>query len=115
MSVFAWLMLVITSVRAAPEGLFALNASSVHVATSMAGGHCHHDESAADAAAVHHSADCCGGHAAALCHCPAMCATVVPAATAMIAPVPLLARYGMPLQMLAPSPYTAPPLRPPSP
>jgi hypothetical protein len=44
-----------------------------------------------------------------------MCATVVPAALAMIVPMPFSVRYGMPLQVLAPSPDTAPPLRPPSP
>jgi hypothetical protein len=116
MSVFAWLMLVITSVTAAPGGMPVPDASSVHAATSMAGDRCHHDGPATrSVAAVHHLADCCGGHAASGCHCPAMCATVVPAALAMIAPMPLSVRYGMPLQALAPSPDTAPPLRPPSP
>lgn len=114
MGIFAWLMLVVTSVAAAPMGMQAQDAQSIQAATSISGVHCHNDGLAGDSAAdVHQRADCCGGQAVPGCHCPAMCVSAVPATLTMLATVRLSISYRMPPQIVAPAPNSAPPLRPP--
>ena len=115
MGVLAWLMLVTTSLAAAPMGMQAHDAPPIHAATSVAGDRCHHDGLAMDSAAsTHHLAGCCGSQAMPGCHCAAMCASAVPATLTMIAAAPVSISYDMPPRIMAPSPDTAPPLRPPS-
>ena len=116
MGVLAWLMLVVTSVTAAPMGMQAQDAQPMQAATSITGtsAHCHDDGPANDSVvSVHHHADCCGSHVAAGCQCPAMCVSVVPTTLTMIAAVRLSTRYRMPPRIVAPAPTSAPPLRPP--
>ena len=115
--VFAWLMLVTTSLAAAPMGTQAQDAQSIHAAASTTAAHCRDDGPASDSAAaagIHHQAGCCGGWAVPSCHCAAMCASAVPATLALIAAMPLSAGYDMPSRLMAPSPNTAVPLRPPA-
>ena len=114
MGVLAWLMLVATSLAAAPMGMQGQDAPSIHAATSIPAEHCHHGELANNSAVgVHHQPDCCGSPAVLGCHCPAMCASAVPATLTMITTVPLSPSYSALLRITAPSPNAAPPQRPP--
>ncbi|MEO7198667.1 MAG: hypothetical protein ABIY56_00445 [Dokdonella sp.] len=116
MGVLAWLMLVVTSVAAAPMGMQAQDAQPIQATTSITGtnAHCHDGGPASDSAAhLHHQPDCCGSQAMPGCHCAAMCASAVPTTLTMIAAVRLSTSYRMPPRIVAPAPNSAPPLRPP--
>ena len=114
MGVLAWLMLVVTSVAASPMGMHAQDAQPMQMATSIAGSHCHDGEPASDSAAhLHQQPDCCGSQAMPGCHCAAMCAGAVPTTLTMIAAMRLSTSYHRSPRIVALSPNSAPPLRPP--
>jgi hypothetical protein len=113
MGLLAWLMLVATSLSAAPTGM-PMDAAPVHAAASVTGVHCHQHMLAKGSAATAHESVCCSGHAVAGCYCAAMCVSTLPTALKMIAAVPLSARYDMLPPLVAPSPNSMPLLRPPS-
>ena len=114
MGVLAWLMLVTTSLAAAPMGMQGQDGPSIHPATSASAERCHHGELANNSATgIQHQPDCCGSQAVPGCHCAAMCASAVPTTLTMIASVRLSAGYHMRPRIAAPSPNSAPPLRPP--
>jgi hypothetical protein len=116
MGALAWLMLVSTSLLAAPMSMSGHHVSSVQGVVLATSYHCPPDGTTTDAVPAHvASADCCTGHnAMSGCHCATMCANLAPFTLPLIAEVPLSVVYDMPSRVTAPSPNTAPPLRPPS-
>lgn len=113
----AWLMLVITSLAAAPLGMGSAPAHAMHAATAAVGEPLHH---AASGHAPSHDcceqhADCCGNPTGHVCGCVGMCASALPPTPASVVVASWIATaYAPPLRLHAPSAPTAPPLRPPS-
>jgi hypothetical protein len=116
----AWLMLVVTSLGAAPMGTGHSHGPAVDAVTATASepshhGLAHHDPTHAS------SHECCGqqagdpgaatGHA---CGCIGMCASaVLPAPAGVVMDSWVSTDYAQPARLNAPSTLTSPPLRPP--
>ncbi len=109
MGVLAWLMLVVSSLSAAPMGMTgSSDALSVNATVTAV---IQHSRSDAGADLV----TCCGGNATQACHCVAMCSATLPSLMAIVpAPSELTVSYGMLLTDGAPSLVTTPPWRPPA-
>jgi hypothetical protein len=113
----AWLMLVVTSLVAAPPDMEGPAAHAMHAAVATVDGHDAHDtrDSAPPEA-------CCGDHAtghgdqAGLhCHCASTCSSALPSFPGVnVHAIGLVMAYDMASRANAPSPATAPPLRPPA-
>ena len=117
MGVFAWLMLVINSLAAAPMGMTGIpHSHPMHATIAVASEHCHHDATIkASRSCCDNQAGCCNGMTGHACHCAVMCSTTLPPATAVVpASVAMTASYAISLPGSAPSLNTAPPLRPPA-
>jgi hypothetical protein len=116
MGILAWLMLVTSSLIAAPLGMDGHAAHSIHAVVAAVGEHCHDGASTVISTSCGDDhAGCCGSQPGASCNCAAMCSSVLPSASATIAGSTLVAvAYGLPSRISAPSPDTAPPLRPPT-
>ncbi|UGB39533.1 hypothetical protein [Frateuria soli] len=120
LGLMGWLMLVISSLAAAPAGMGQIHEPPMQAATAMADGSSQglaHDDHAHAS-----SHDCCDQHgddpgsvSGQACGCVGMCASAVPP----MAPGVLMASwvsggYAQPLRLRAPSAPVSPPLRPPS-
>jgi hypothetical protein len=117
MGVLAWLMLVATSLTAAPLGMEGHTAHSTHAVIAAVGEHCHHGmhDAGSSGSCCDDHAGCCGGQAGLGCHCASMCSSALPTCSTTITGSSVLgAIYGAPARISAPSPATAPPLRPPT-
>lgn len=119
MGVLAWLMLVISSLAAAPPGTAVVpHAHAMAATVAMVGGE-RADQAApvtAAASAGAEQVDCCGDLTAHhYCVCAAMCVTALtPMVALTLAPVAATAVYAMPRRITPPALVTAPPLRPPA-
>jgi hypothetical protein len=114
MAVLAWLMLVSTSLFAAPMLMGA--GGALQEAVPTASGHQHqgmagmHQESTLTS-----DMTCCNPHMVQGCDCHSLCGNVLsPLAVSTPAPLLLAATHGHVFQRRAPAPNTVPPLRPPS-
>jgi hypothetical protein len=113
----AWLMLVITSLAAAPLDMEGHAAHSMHTVVAAVGEHDAHG--ARDAGT---SRACCDDHAvghgdqAGLhCHCASMCGSVLPSCPGLgVHAIALAMTWGASPGISASTPVTAPPLRPPA-
>jgi len=122
MSVLAWLMLVVTSLAAAPRCAEHHHGSASHAMATTAVAYAQNAHAAAvrgSAKAAHSccdgDGDCCGGPSNTACGCAAMNASVLPSAVATVAAVlPMAMAYASPARVRAPTTDLAPPLRPPS-
>lgn len=114
MSVLAWLMLVVTSLAAAPLEAPCAHPHAVHATAAAVGEPSHHGmEHRASHDCCQDHAGCCGANHA--CGCAGMCASVLlPVPAGVTAATALAAIYALPLRVHAPSVDSAPPLRPPS-
>lgn len=116
LGLLAWLMLVITSLAAAPLGMASTHTHAMHAATAAVGEPMHHGSNhvpSHDCCAAH--IHCCGTPAGHVCGCVGMCASALPPTPAGPVPGALMAVvHPWPLRVHAPSAPTAPPLRPPS-
>jgi len=113
LAVLAWLMLISSSLAAAPMAM-GMHGGAAHAmaATSVV---LHHDSALSSHPAANmpdHA--CCGDRMAQGCHCHSVCGSVLHS-VAVVVPVPVLfvVVYGSPYTVRAPSPNTAVPLRPP--
>lgn len=115
MGVFAWLMLATTSLAAAPANMDMSATHATQAAAASTSDACH-DAMPASTPAIpdHHRPDCCGGQTSVVCHCAAMCASVVPAQIRMIVASSVRPNYDRRADIDAPTPARASPLRPPS-
>ncbi|MEO5829459.1 MAG: hypothetical protein ABIQ36_02720 [Rhodanobacter sp.] len=114
MGVLAWLMLVTTSLAAAPLGMGGHAAHSRHAAVAAVGEPCLHGATAKTAQSSCLDVGCCGDLAGHSCSCATMCSSVLPSAPAIIiGSTAISVAYGLPSSANAPSPDTAPPMRPP--
>ncbi|WEN15766.1 hypothetical protein PY254_03580 [Rhodanobacter sp. AS-Z3] len=114
MGVLAWLMLVTTSLAAAPREMGGHSAHVTHVTVAAVGHTCHHGATAKSSPSSCLDDGCCGDLAGHSCHCATMCSSVLPAAPAVIAsPTTVALVYGQPSSVSTPSPDTGPPMRPP--
>jgi hypothetical protein len=117
MGALAWLMLVITSLAAAPLDMGRAHAHAMDGLTAAVGEPLHHQgQSQApshDCCAQHDG--CCGHQAGHACGCVGMCASAVPPTPAsLIAAWTGRSLYDRAMRVHAPSVVAAPPLRPPS-
>lgn len=115
MGVLAWLMLVTSSLAAAPLGMEGHSAHSRHAVVATVGEPCHYDATAkaSQSSCLDHDG-CCGDLAGHSCDCAAMCSSVLPSTpSAITGSAAITVVYGAPSRASAPSPDTAPPLRPP--
>ncbi|MCX7514254.1 hypothetical protein [Frateuria sp. STR12] len=112
----AWLMLVVTSLAAAPLGMGSAYAHSVHEATAAVGEPLHHGLSHVPSHDCCEQHDGCCGHATAhVCGCVGMCASALaPMPASLLTASAVSAGYGHPTRIHAPTLPAAPPLRPPS-
>jgi hypothetical protein len=113
MALLAWLMLVSTSLFAAP---MLMGAAGAPQAVPTASGHQHqgmagmHQESTLTS-----DMTCCNPHMVQGCDCHSLCGNVLsPLAVSTPAPLLLAATHGHVFQRRAPAPKTVPPERPPS-
>jgi hypothetical protein len=114
MGVFAWLMLVTTSLAAAPLGMGGHSAHVTHAAVAAVGQPCHHGATAKTSQSSCLDDGCCGDLAGHSCNCATMCSSMLPAAPAIITgSTAISVAYGLPSSANAPSPDKAPPMRPP--
>ncbi|NUO71313.1 MAG: hypothetical protein HOQ10_01170 [Frateuria sp.] len=112
LAALAWLMLAIGSLAVAPLAM----AGPGHV-MAMAGpaapAHGHHPAGTPHGCYGLHD-DGSGTATAHGCGCQGLCSNLLPAPSAGLpAPAPVAVAYARPGRVQAPSPYTAPPLRPP--
>ncbi len=113
MALLAWLMLVSTSLFAAPMLMGAAGVpqavptTSSHQHQGMAGMH--------QGSTLTSDMTCCNAHMVHGCDCHSLCGNVLsPSAVLTPAPLMLAATHGPLFQRRAPAPNTVPPLRPPS-
>ncbi len=113
MAVLAWLMLVSTSLAAAPMFMGANGAPQAVHATSE---HQHHGMASMQQAPTQASdMSCCNDHTVQGCSCHSLCGNVLsPVAVLAPAPVTFAATYARLSDRRAPAPNALPPLRPPS-
>jgi hypothetical protein len=117
MGVLAWLMLVTSSLAAAPLGMEGHTVHSRHAVVAALGEPSYHGAHSAIArlSCCDDSAGCCAGQAGNSCNCATACNNALPSAfAAVLGSSALGVAYGAPSRITAPSPYTAPPLRPPA-
>jgi len=113
LALLAWLMLISTSLAAAPMGM-AMHGSAAH-AMAATGAAPHHGAAVSNHPAAN-MADraCCGDQMASGCHCHSVCGSVLHSVTVVVpTAMPFAVVYGPPSSVRAPSPNTAVPLRPP--
>ena len=112
----AWLMLVLSSLGAAPLGMAHAHAAPGLDADAMASEPAHpgmaHTLSRDDCNHAHDH--CCGDAPGHVCGCAGLCASAVPALPAgALTALPVTLAYAPPLRVRAPSTPRVPPLRPP--
>lgn len=112
LAVMAWLMLVTTSLIAAPMPAASVGGESSHAALVSHHHYRHGDHAGSHAAAA--ASGCCQGHMGAACHCASLCGIALvpaPGHFALSWIVPSTGRaYGA---ARAPTRILLPPLRPP--
>jgi hypothetical protein len=115
MALLAWLMVVVTSLTAAPLGAVRHPAHAARTTVVTADECCHHDTHAKTAQSCTDHVGGCGGSGGHACGCAAMGASMLPSVVASIATAMIVAlRYGTPDPGRALASMTAPPLRPPA-
>jgi hypothetical protein len=116
MCVLAWLMLVVTSLTAAPLDAAQHPIHAAHTKAALASEHCNHCTSAkANHSCCGEHAGCCGSFVGHACGCAVIGAGLLPPALTSIADAMLVAMsYGTLQPSGTLSSDTVPPLRPPA-
>lgn len=110
----AWLLMTVSLPDMSAASTVA-DAQGTHTNVAHAVMMDHAMQAHAPATGVHHADHCCGGTAHPVCHCEAMCGSLLLPSVPSLPRLAFLASVRMPVHRLdAPTPNLVPPLRPPA-